>query len=233
MVQQVWSRQQTCPHSLSVTTPYHDKTQKYRLSEKKRHAMPSQSTRWEFVRVCVTMIKLIERENMSDWRPVHRDGTTTLIQANKHALILSLSLHRTTTKLKSVRSHEKKRHATPSLLTMCECVHASPFTSIPTSAGSIQMVQLLWSRQTNLPSVLSPSTLHHHKTQKVSALRGKKDMSLYLRSQDASACIRCWDWIDQLTKRNCGWLAPDRRSALGHVNVLLVRACWDLLTLEI
>ena len=80
------------------------------------------------IRACVChhdqIDRLTEQENMSGSRPVPRDGTTTLIQANKHALILSPSPHRTTTKLKSVRSLKKDtpHHLRPQDASACMCV---------------------------------------------------------------------------------------------------------------
>ena len=80
------------------------------------------------IRACVChhdqIDRLTEQENMSGSRPVPRDGTTTLIQANKHALILSPSLHRTTTKLKSVRSQDKtaRRAISVHKTRVCACV---------------------------------------------------------------------------------------------------------------
>jgi hypothetical protein len=56
-------------------------------------------------------------------------------------------------------------------------------------AQSIEMVQPLWFRQTNVPSFSLLTTSNHHKTQKCRS-QDKKSTPRHLRPQDTNACVR-------------------------------------------
>jgi hypothetical protein len=158
--------------------------------------------------VCLAVIKLIdslsEKICLAGARSIEMVQLLWFRQTNVPSFsLLTTSNHHKTQKC---RSQDKKKHAAPSPSTRHECVCAPPFTLVPTSACPIHMVQLLWSRQTNVPSF----SLRRYASPPQNSSRAHEKRHATPSLSARCECVHPSPWSNRSIDRAKMWLASAR-----------------------